>query len=310
MGARDLASFCVLRDERMRIMFGYLRMLIGVVAALAICEGRGQQAPETTTAAAQTGQPASVNSGGAANPDGLNYYRQNPQLAQRYFPGGVPGRPANEGEAEPRFSIKFNGGSPELLVEILREAMKTSAKNAKAPNVVIANSMRDAEIPSFALQNVTVNDVFQTLNSVADASKSGQWVLSGSTEPIWVLNPAFAANIDPLTGLPAGMGRPPEPRSVQVFPVSRYLGDLKIDDLTTAIQTAWNLLPSAAESGSVLPTLKFHKDTELLLAVGTDEQLRLAKEVLNSLREGMAEKMEMERITAENAKKKEDAKKF
>src|SRR3954465_3871042 len=90
-GARDLASFCVLRDERMRIMFGHLRMLIGVVAALAICEGRGQQAPEAASAGAETGQPASVNPAGAANQDGLNYYRQNPQLAQRYFPGGVPG---------------------------------------------------------------------------------------------------------------------------------------------------------------------------------------------------------------------------
>src|SRR6185503_6305236 len=91
--------------------------------------------------------------------------------------GGSPRRQKKEGESEPRFSIKFDGGPLELLVEILREAMKAGAKNGKAPNVVIANSMRDAEIPSFALQNVTVNDVFQTLNSVADASKSGQWVL-------------------------------------------------------------------------------------------------------------------------------------
>lgn len=294
-----------------------LRSLNWMYAALTMSlmiNGHCQQAqdPAGNTPAAQ---PAATRpTGGGGNADGLDYYRRNPQLAQRYFPAGVPGSPAAEAEAEPRFSIKFEGGSPDQLVRALRQAVTTTTKNAPGPNVMIANAMRDVQIPPFALQNVTVSDVFQALNNVADSAKSGQWSLSGSTQPIWVLNPAnsFGSSVDPLTGQPLGMGgRAREPRTVQVFPVSRYLAELKIDDLTTAIQTAWNLLPSVRDEGGTPPTLKFHKDTELLIAVGTDDQLRLAKEVLTSLSQGRAEKMEMERITAgENPSKKEDAKKF
>jgi hypothetical protein len=234
--------------------------------------------------------PTSVNSGG-----GLGQLP--PQVAARYFPG-VASSPAQE----PEFRIKeiyFKGGTPEELVKALRDAIfQTDSK--KVLNVLISPEMKRVMIPPFSLQNVTLSDVFQALNNVSDNAKSGQWQLSGSSEPIWVLNPVSAGGIDPLTGLPVGMGgfrAPKEPMSCEVYPVAGYLTALKIDDITTAIQTAWNLIPNGGEQTG---TLKFHKDTELLIAVGTAQQLALIKSVLSSLRQGMAEKEEMLRTQKHN----------
>jgi len=265
---------------------------VGLIAGILNCGGLAGFAQ------VNPGQPTSQPAAGVAaegKPNGTEYYRRDPELMKRYFPGGLPANAPSEANSEQKFSIKFKGGSPDELVKALRQAMAASIRNPTGPNVVIASGMHNVLMPAFELENVTLNDVFQTLNSLSDSSKSGQWTLSGSTEPIWILN-SINPNmglIDPLTGLPLGANRPKEPRMCQVYPVAGYLSDVKIDDITTAIQTAWNLLPSSNEEPA--GTLKFHKDTELLIALGTADQLRLVKDVLTSLRQGMMEKEHLAR---------------
>jgi hypothetical protein len=195
-------------------------------------------------------------------------------------------------------SIIFDGGSPEELIRALRLALRESDANAHGPNVLISPSMKDAKLPAFELQNVTFTDIFQALNNVSDTSSAGKWVLSGSSEPIWVLNPVQPPHTYgmptpiPLSNYTPG-SRPPSGTRVsscQIFPVARFLTSFKIDDLTTAIETAWSLSPTVQKEPP--GTLKFHKDTELLIVVGTQEELRLVTEVLTSLRQEIGEKEE------------------
>jgi hypothetical protein len=68
----------------------------------------------------------------------------------------------------------------------------------------------------------------------------------------------------------------------QVFQLQRYLAKYKIEDITTAIQTTWDMLGKARGA-----QLKYHKDTALLIAVGAPEQLAVISQVLASLAQGM-----------------------
>ena len=232
----------------------------------------------------------------------MQFYRQNPELMKRYFPHLAPGRPGlpapqPEKPEEPRLDIQFRGGTSEELVMFIRA--RFHQKELPPPNFLIAPEMRDVEVPPFDLQNVTVADVFEALNNLG-GQEQGRWELSGSASPIWMLNPSQA--IDPLTGarirpnaFPSGFapgfpGRAIDPltgapirqepqRRTAIYPVGTHLEDYKIEDITTAIQTAWEMM-----SGGTPADLKYHQDTRLLIAVGTAEQLNLIKEILESLR--------------------------
>jgi hypothetical protein len=57
------------------------------------------------------------------------------------------------------------------------------------------------------------------------------------------------------------------------------LTKFKIDDITTALQTTWQL--GGRESKA---ELKYHQDTQLLIALGSPEQLNTAAEVLAQLK--------------------------
>ena len=54
---------------------------------------------------------------------------------------------------------------------------------------------------------------------------------------------------------------------------------LKIDDITTAVQTAWKMLGETSP-----PAISFHKDTKLLIAVGAPEKLQVIDQALAALK--------------------------
>ena len=73
---------------------------------------------------------------------------------------------------------------------------------------------------------------------------------------------------------------PPEPQKIcRFYQLAPYLGELKVEDITTALETAWKMLGEKST-----PDLKFHKDTQLLIAVGPPEKLALIESVLAQLR--------------------------
>jgi hypothetical protein len=189
-------------------------------------------------------------------------------------------------------SFKFQGGTAAEFVDMLK------AQVNPPPNIIIAPKLREMAIPEFELKHVTLEDLFQALNNLSE-DKSILWQLSGSTEPIWVLNPApgggntgtpqpgmfpgaggFTHPVDPLTGMPVV---PNNARVCQIMPLGKYLGDYKVEDITTAVKTAWTMM---GDDGGA--QLKYHTDTKLLIAVGTSAQLSILTQVLSSLETGMS----------------------
>ena len=75
------------------------------------------------------------------------------------------------------------------------------------------------------------------------------------------------------------LARVPDTRKTQAFYVGHLLKKFKIDDITTAVQTTWQLGGKDAKS-----ELKYHQDTQLLIALGNTEQLSTAAEVLAQLK--------------------------
>jgi hypothetical protein len=64
--------------------------------------------------------------------------------------------------------------------------------------------------------------------------------------------------------------------------LSPYLdAGYKVEDITTAIKTAWDMLGIAQG-----PEMKYHKDTKLLIAVGEADKLQMIDEALGQLSRG------------------------
>jgi hypothetical protein len=74
-------------------------------------------------------------------------------------------------------------------------------------------------------------------------------------------------------------GQREAPTTCRFFSVAPYLdAGMTVDDITTAIQTGWKM-SGGHKSGS----MSFHKETKLLIVVGTDFQLRMVAEALQAL---------------------------
>jgi len=160
------------------------------------------------------------------------------------------------------FSIDFPGGTPEELVQ--RIAKESGTK----PNVIIPDHAANVQLPKFKLENVNTPQVFEALNMVGDEKGAPQlrWNsqgTQGSPNPVWI-----------LYKMPARQTA----ETCQVTFIGNLLESFQLDDINAAIRTAWEMVgqPSSA-------SLKFHKETKLLIAKGNDQELKLVQEVLKSL---------------------------
>ena len=71
---------------------------------------------------------------------------------------------------------------------------------------------------------------------------------------------------------------PPE-KICRFYSLAPYLErGLTVDDITTAIQTGWKMMDD-----SDTPTIRFHKETKLLIAVGERSKLETIDAVLMAL---------------------------
>src|SRR5205823_9006698 len=155
------------------------------------------------------------------------------------------------------FDLSFAGGTPQKLVSEMERA------GGLKLNALVPPDLADSRMPPMELRSVKVEDVFDSLNMLSRDSM--QWIRTGGSgggKPnVWVL------------------ARPRDTRKTQAFYVGHLLKKFKIDDITTAVQTTWQLGGKDAKS-----ELKYHQDTQLLIALGNPEQLSTAAEVLAQLR--------------------------
>jgi len=158
----------------------------------------------------------------------------------------------SQAEKEPAFDLSFPGGSLPELVAALEKA------GGRKINVMLPPETAHVVVPRLSLTGVDAEAVFRSLNILLNEPRAvGQF---GHTGNIWVYQAL------------------PEVKQSRVFFVGFLLAKFSIEDLTTAIRTAWNM-----ESNQPDGELKFHKDTQLLFARATSAQLEMVHAVLGEL---------------------------
>jgi hypothetical protein len=174
-----------------------------------------------------------------------------------------------------KFNLDFPGGGPKALVAAIEKA------TGKPLNAIVPSQEQEVQLPSMKLTNVTVPELFEALRNAS----TKQEILPNGL----VFNSAYDFQTQ-------GRGadavwyfrcqRPQaEPLTCRFFQLAEFLDNFTIEDITTAIQTGWQLLGVKST-----PRLKFHPETKLLIAVGQREQLKTIEDVLAELRIATAKK--------------------
>jgi hypothetical protein len=185
---------------------------------------------------------------------------------------------AGEAPALSRFDFDFPGGPLGALVKAIEKASKTPL------NIVIPIGSADTPLPPLKMRSVTVPELFRALEAASQSTVNGSVTTYGSTrftsghslrynfqtqdkpprdDSVWYFSSQMIA----------------EPKGCRFWQLAPYLETYTIDDITTAIQTGYKMLGEADSA----PTMNFHKDTKLLIAVGEESKLALIDAVLQQL---------------------------
>lgn len=150
-----------------------------------------------------------------------------------------------------QFNIEFVGGTlADLLLQIEKECQI-------APNLIYTADASKVVLPSFKLHSVTLKDIVKALAHIDPALK-----ISHDNEIITIT-----------------WYETPQESRIEVYLLEQYLKKHKIEELVTAIQTAWEM-----ESTEPAAKLKFHPDTKLLIALGREKELKIIQMVLSQLK--------------------------
>ncbi|PYJ85475.1 MAG: hypothetical protein DME22_09000 [Verrucomicrobia bacterium] len=191
---------------------------------------------------------------------------------QRHVPTqAIIGNPLPQDQNLVQFDLNFPGGTPRQLVEAIEKA------SGKPLNAVIPDEDADLHLPPLKMRAVNVAELFAALSQ---ASSKQINVSGGTYNSSYSFQTASEINDNSVWWFqhfkPAITQ--PECRFYQLAP---YLETYKVEDITTAIQTGWKMLGEKNP-----PTISFHKDTKLLIAVGEESKLRMIDSVLQQLAQG------------------------
>jgi hypothetical protein len=251
------------------------------LTALALASAFCQQAPAPATPA-QPPRPPIPGPGPVMAPA--------PAPAQPDFSSRLQNivRRASEPEPAPvltTFDLDFPGGTPKELVTAIEKAWR------RPLNAIVPEELAATKLPAFKMNNVNVSQLFSALSLASRKTEaSGNTVLFGypaqtyqsaygfktegkpSDDSIWYF---FVDK--PVVPPPSQPARPP--KVCHFYALAPYLDNgLSVDDITTAIETAWKMLGDTSP-----PTISFHKDTKLLIAVGEPSKLETIDAVLKAL---------------------------
>jgi len=187
-----------------------------------------------------------------------------------------------------RFDLNFPGGTPRQLVEAIEKA------SGRPLNAIIPDEEANLKLPQLKMRSVTAPELFDALTAASVRSERHlggdyksipgggigraietfqiQYGFKTNGKPnddsVWYF---YAYNFFPVV----------EARACRFWQLSPYLETYKVEDITTAIQTGWKMLGEEDP-----PTISFHKDTKLLIAVGEESKLRMIDSVLQQLAQG------------------------
>lgn len=154
------------------------------------------------------------------------------------------------------FDIDFRGGDLMALMKTIRE------QNGIMPNVIVHDEVRSTNVPPFSLAGVEFYELMEALGTLDIGLH-----IEMPTE-----------NVSTIT-----RKRTTGPGIVEIYSLRRLLdpaGPLsyKMDDIATAIRTAWDMIADAGD-----PSMKVHQETGLLIVQGTKDEQIVAKTVLSRL---------------------------
>ena len=199
---------------------------------------------------------------------------------------GVPGVPAEMPNLT-KFDLDFPGGTPGDLVQAIGKA------SGRPLNAIVPDECKGVTLPALKMKSIDVAQLFDALRGAStkaetriigyDYSGPGGKIPSYRSAQTWY---GFKSTAGPLSDdtiwyfyVEHPLPLPPteESKVCRFWHLSPYLEAFKIEDITTAVQTGFKML------GDESPTMNFHKDTKLLIAVGQEHQLKLIDSVLAEL---------------------------
>ncbi|MGI8602347.1 MAG: hypothetical protein ACR2OZ_05045 [Verrucomicrobiales bacterium] len=184
--------------------------------------------------------------------------------AQKAPDPDLPGTPLPITEI--RFDIQLDGVAVQDLAPYLEKAL------GQPINLIVPPHASEIVLPRLKVHQVTLPELFEALQ-VASFPKGGNapsYNFQMASGNIWIFQ------------MLSWVEEPPSPAAAKisrVFSLAPYLGQLKIEDILTTVQTAWKM-SGASEN----PDLKFHEETKLLIASGTPDKLQVIDTVLEALR--------------------------
>jgi len=193
-----------------------------------------------------------------------------------------------------RFDLDFPGGTPGDLVKMIANA------SGQPLNVIIRTESADAVMPPIRVREVIVPQLFTALSQASrkEIARISGYTSSMGGSPIpnysvYTTSYGFFTQGDPTPNAVWYFRRDgppeipvPEPprvnrsRICRFFQLGPYLETYKVEDITTAVETAWKMMGKTNEDS---PEIKFHKDTKLLIVVGPEEKVSMIDAVLHSL---------------------------
>lgn len=222
---------------------------------------------------------------------------------------GAPGQPIGVGSAvighhvgkppphrdpnAPKFDLSFGGGTPRQLVDAVEAA------TGERVNVIINEADKDVQLPALKMRQVTVEDLFTALEQSSRKTVpqiTGTYYTDfggkGARHQYSMFNVSYG--FTRVGTVWVFTNNQPVPLPDEALPRTRFyqlnpylMENIKVEDITTAIQTAWKMM-AQKEATPRATELKFHPETGLLIAVGDPIQVQVIDDVLNTLRPDLA----------------------
>ena len=173
-----------------------------------------------------------------------------------------------------KFNLDFPGGTPKELVAAIEKAM------GKPLNAIVPDEFANTKLPALKMNSVNVGQLFEALEA---ASRKGEFI-NGTYFPLsYGFKTAGNLSGDSIWSFYVAKPQLPtphqSPKICRFYSLAPYMDrGLSVDDITTAIETGWKMLGDMAP-----PTISFHKDTKLLIAVGEDSKLETIDAALKAL---------------------------
>ncbi|MBN8247279.1 MAG: hypothetical protein J0L84_07530 [Verrucomicrobia bacterium] len=180
-----------------------------------------------------------------------------------------------------RFDLDFPGGTVVEFVEAVSKARGTLV------NVLIPEELKLVMIPEMKMSQVDARSLLQaTSTALARTKRRAQSVPGGSTfyerQSVGYTFQPVAEGVWTFATVGDSDDERPAAQSVVFFSLEPYLGQYSIDDIITVIEAGNQLRPNTKPL-----SLKFHKETQLLVVRGTPEDLNIVKGALSELRPGV-----------------------